>query len=86
MCRETVWLLQIAKCGKNLSIFRVRSNKHTVLTALLYHIEDFCGNWSQFESLSSLTSPEMGPVVKASGTERHLRRRESSGHSPLSPI
>jgi hypothetical protein len=28
----------------------------------------------------------MGPVVKASGTERHQRRRESSGHSPLSPI
>ena len=28
----------------------------------------------------------MGPVFKASGTERHQRRRESSGHSPLSPI
>ena len=28
----------------------------------------------------------MGPVVKASGTERHQRRRERSGHSPLSPI
>ena len=33
-----------------------------------------------------LTSPEMGPVVKASGTERHQWRRENSGHSPLSPI
>jgi hypothetical protein len=66
--------------------FEFDLNEHSVLAALLIDGKDFCGDGSHLGHFLRLTSPEMCPVVKASGTERHQRRRESSGHSPLSPI
>ena len=42
--------------------------------------------WGSFVAFLRPTSPEMGPAFKASGTERHQRRRKSSEHSRfLSP-
>ena len=52
-------------------------NKHAVLTALLCNSEDFCANWSHFESLSTSDFARDGTRFHVSGTERHQRRRES---------
>jgi hypothetical protein len=52
-------------------------NEHSVLAALLIDSKDFCRDGSHLRHFLRLTSPEMEPVFKASGTERHQRRRES---------
>jgi hypothetical protein len=60
-----------------LNIFGFDLNKYTVLTALLCNSEDFCANWSHFESLSTSDFARDGTRFHVSGTERHQRRRES---------
>jgi hypothetical protein len=51
-------------------------NEYSVLAALLVHGKDFCGNGGHLRHFLRLTSPEMAPVFKASGTVRHRRRIE----------
>ena len=70
-----------------LNIFGFDLNKYTVLTALLCNSEDFCANWSHFESLSTSDFARDGTRFHASGTERHQRRRERvGGYVRLSPM
>ena len=61
-------------------------NEHSVLAALLIDSKNFCGDGSHFASLSTSDFAGDGNrPQRASGTDRHHRRRESSGHSRLSP-
>ena len=62
-------------------------NEHSVLAALLIDSKNFCGDGSHFASLS--TSDFAGDATRLQRfrpTERRQRRRESSGHSRLSPM
>ena len=61
----------------SLDISRVRFERLRCIVALFIDSKDFCGNGGHLRHFLRLTSPEMGPVFKASGTERHQRRRES---------
>ncbi len=60
-------------------------NEHSVLVALLVNTKDSCRDGSHICHFLCQTSPEMEPAPKrASGTDRHQRRRENRRHSRLS--
>ena len=56
--------------------FEFDLNEHSVLAALLIDGKDFCGDGSHLGHFLRLTSPEVRPVYKASGTGRHRCKRE----------
>jgi hypothetical protein len=59
------------------------SNNHVILINQPTGGDNYCGNGCHW-CFPGLTSPEMGPVFKASRTERHQRRRKSAEYSQLS--
>ena len=68
------------------SIFRAsNSNGYAILAALRLDSNNFCRDGFHGCFLC-LTSPQMGPVFKASGTERHQRRSESGRDSHRLPM
>ena len=66
--------------------FEFDLDEYSVLVALFVNRKDLCGDGSHFTSLSTsdFAGDEKRPQ-RASGTDRHRRRRESRGHSRLPP-
>ena len=58
-------------------------NEDAVLAALLIDSKDFSGDRGHMCHFLRQTSAEMGPVFKASGTERHQGKRELETFAPV---
>ena len=69
----------------SLDISRVRFERLRCIGRLADRQQELLREGGSFVAFLRLTSPEMAPAFKASGTERHQRRRESSRYSRLSP-